>query len=89
MPHHSLFQEVLIWITPSLSLKYSNFTQLIVFHVLELHCSSMHHILDIVELDLNVLLLVMEHIVFRQLHVSLIVIEDTSHIQLDIKQVRQ
>ena len=27
----------------------------------ELHCSSLHHILDIVILDLNVLRLVMEH----------------------------
>ena len=34
-------------------------------HVLELHCSSLHHILDIVELDLYVLRLVMEQSVFR------------------------
>ena len=30
-------------------------------HVLELHYSSLHHIPDIVELDLDVLRLVMEH----------------------------
>ena len=30
-------------------------------HILELHCSSLHHILDIVILDLDMLQLVMEH----------------------------
>ena len=30
-------------------------------NVLELQCSSLHHISDIVELDLNVLRLIMEH----------------------------
>ena len=53
---------------------------LVCCHVLELHCSSLHHILDIVELDLYVLRLVMEHRVLRQLHATLIVAEDTSHI---------
>ena len=54
-------------------------------HVLDLHYSSLHHIPDIVELDLNVLRLVMEYWVFRQLHATLIVREDASHIQLEIK----
>ena len=61
---------------------------LICFHVLELYFSSLHHVPDIVELDLDVLRFVMEHWVFRQLHANLIVAEDTSHIQLEIKQVR-
>ena len=34
---------------------------LIYFHVLEFHCSSLHHIHDILEFDLYVLRLVMEH----------------------------
>ena len=58
---------------------------LLCFHVLVLHCSSLHHIPDIVELDLDVLRLVTEHWVFRQLHATMIVAEDTSHIQLEIK----
>ena len=58
-------------------------------HILEIHCSSLHHIPDIVELDLDVLRLVMKHGIFRQLHATLVVAEDTSHIQLKIKQVRQ
>ena len=37
---------------------------LVCFHVLELHCSSLQHIPDIVELYLDVLQLVMEHMVF-------------------------
>ena len=37
---------------------------LIYCHILEIHYSSLHHIPDIVELDLNVLQLVMEHMVF-------------------------
>ena len=47
-------------------------------HTLELQCSSLHHILYIVILDLNVLRLVMEHRALRQLHTSLVVTEDTS-----------
>ena len=62
---------------------------LLCFHVLELHYSSLHHTPDIVELDLDVLRLVMEHMVFRQLDAPLIVAEDTSHIKLEIKQARQ
>ena len=64
--HHSLFQGVSFCITPSVFLKYSNFTlvkqlfeyinyKLIRFQVLEIHCSCVHHILDIVEVDLYVL----------------------------------
>ena len=54
-------------------------------NILELHCSSLHHIHDIVELDLHVVRIVMEHGGFLQLHKTLIVTEDTSHIQLEIK----
>ena len=58
---------------------------LICHHILELHCSSLHHIPDIVILDLNVLRLVMEHWVLRQLHTTLVVIEDIGSIQWEIK----
>ena len=58
---------------------------LVCFHVLELHCSSLQHILDIVELYLDVLRLIMEHWVFRQAQTTWIVAEDASQIQLDIK----
>ena len=54
-------------------------------HILELHYSCLHHIHDIVELDLDVLQLVVENRIFRQLHTTLVVAEDTSHIQLEIK----
>ena len=37
---------------------------------LELHCSPLHHILDIVILDLNMIRLVMEHRVLQQLHTT-------------------
>ena len=40
----------------------------------------MHHIPDIVEFDIYVLGLVMEHIVLRQIHTNFIAVEDTSHI---------
>ena len=39
-------------------------------NILELHCSPLHHIPDIVILDLNMLRLVMEHRVLRQLHTT-------------------
>ena len=42
-------------------------------NILELHCSSLHHILDIVIFDLDMLQLVMEHWVLRQLHTTLVV----------------
>ena len=42
-------------------------------NILELHCSSLHHILDIVILNLDLLLLSMEHRVLRQLHTTLVV----------------
>ena len=45
----------------------------------------MHHIPDIVEIDLDVIRLVMEHLVFWQIHTTLIIMEDISHIQLEIK----
>ena len=46
-------------------------------NILELHCSSLHHIPDIVGLDLNVIRLVMEHWVLRYIHKNQIVTEDT------------
>ena len=51
-------------------------------NIQELHCSSLHHIPDIVIFDLNMLRLVMEHWVLRQL---LVVTIYTSSIQLEIK----
>ena len=54
-------------------------------NILELHCSSLHHIPDIVIFDLNILRLVMEHRVLRQLHITLVVVIYTSSIQLEIK----
>ena len=42
-------------------------------NILKLHCSSLHHIPDIVILDLNVVQLVMEHRVLGQLHTTLVV----------------
>ena len=45
-------------------------------NILELHCSSLHHIPDIVILDM--LRLVMEHRVLRQLHTTLVVTMYTS-----------
>ena len=62
---------------------------LIVHHnILELHCSSLHHIPDIVILDLDMLQLVMEHRVLRQIHTTLVVSIYTSSIQLEIKRIR-
>ena len=52
--------------------------------ILELYCSPLHHIPDIVILDLDMLQLVMEHRVLRQLHTTLVAIY-TSGIQLEIK----
>ena len=48
-------------------------------NILELHCYSPHHIHDIVILDIDMLRLVMEHRVLRQLHATLVVTKDTSH----------
>ena len=53
--------------------------------ILELHCSSLHHIPNIVIFDLDMLQLVMEHRVLRQLHTTLIVAIYTSSVQLEIK----
>ena len=55
----------------------------------KLHCSLLHHIHDIVVLDLDMLLLVMEHSILRQLHTNLFVAIYTSSIQIEIKQIRQ
>ena len=52
---------------------------------LELHCSSLHHIPDIVIFDVDMLRLVMEHRVLIQLHTTLVVALYTSSIQLEIK----
>ena len=49
-------------------------------NILELHCSSLHHIHDIVIFDLDMLRLVMEHQVLRQLHTTLVVTEYTSRL---------
>ena len=58
-------------------------------NILELHCSSLHHIHDIVIFDLDMLRLVMEHRVLRQLHTTLVVTMYTSSIQLEIKYIGQ
>ena len=42
-------------------------------NILELHSSYLHHIHDIVIFDLDMLQLVMEHRVLRQLHTTLVV----------------
>ena len=47
-------------------------------NILELHCSSLHHIHDIVILDLDMLRLVMEHKIIGQLHTTLVVTKHTS-----------
>ena len=57
-------------------------------NILELHYCSLHHIHDIVIFDLDMLQLVMEHWVLRQLHTTLVVTIYTSSIHLDIKQIR-
>ena len=54
-------------------------------NILELHCSPLHHIPDIVILDLDMLRLFMEHRVLRQLHTTLVFAIYTSSIQLEIK----
>ena len=48
--------------------------------ILELHCPLLHHILDIVIHDLDMLQLVMEHRVLRQVHTTLVVTIYTSRI---------
>ena len=64
-------------------------TYLFIHHnILELRCSSLHHISDIVILDLDMLRLVMEHRVLQQLYTTLVVVIYTSIIQLEIKQIR-
>ena len=49
-------------------------------NILELHCSSLHHIPDIVILDLNMLQLVMEYWILRQIYTALVVTVYTSSI---------
>ena len=53
---------------------------LIRHNILELHYPSLHHILDIVILDLDILQLVMEHRVLWQLHTIMVVATYTSSI---------
>ena len=53
-------------------------------NILELHCSFLHHIHDIVIFDLDMLRLVMEHWVLRKFHTTLVVAIYTSSIQLEI-----
>ena len=50
-----------------------------------LHCSFLYHISDIVIFDLDMIQLVMEHRVLRQLHTTLVVAMYTSSIHLEIK----
>ena len=54
-------------------------------NILELHCSPLHHIPDIVILDLDMLRLVKEHWILWQLHATLVVTMYTSSIHLEIK----
>ena len=42
-------------------------------NILELHCSSLHHIPDIMILDLDMLQLVMEYWILSQLYTTLVV----------------
>ena len=53
-------------------------------NILDIH-SSLHHIPDIVILDLDMLQLVMEHWILGQLHTTLVVAIYTSSIQLEFK----
>ena len=54
-------------------------------NILELHCSSLHQIPDIVIFDLHMFGIVMEHQVLQQLYTTLVVTIYTSSIQLEIK----
>ena len=54
-------------------------------NILELHCSPLHNISDIVILNIDILRLVMEHRVLQQIHTTLVVAIYTSSIQLEIK----
>ena len=56
-------------------------------NIMELRFSPLHHILDIVILDLDMLQLVMEQWVLQQLHAILVVAKDRSRIYLQIKQI--
>ena len=49
-------------------------------NILELHYSSLHHIPDIVILDLNMLQLVMEHRALRKIPTTLVVVKYTTHL---------
>ena len=55
---------------------------LICGNILKLHSSLLHHITDILVLDLYVLGLVMKHWILRQLYATLVVTINTSRIQL-------
>ena len=54
-------------------------------NILELQCSSLHHIYDIIIFDFYMLRLFMKHWVLRQLHTTLVVTIYTSSIQLEIR----
>ena len=57
---------------------HQHISYLIVHHnMLKLLCSPLHHIPDIVILDLDLLQLVVEHWVLRQLHPTLVVAKYT------------
>ena len=58
---------------------------LICGNILKLHSSLLHHITDILVLDVDVLGLVMNHWILGQLYATLVVTKDTSRIQLEIK----
>ena len=49
-------------------------------NILELHYSSLHHIHDILIFDLDMIQLVMEHRVLQQLHATMVVAKDASHL---------
>ena len=49
-------------------------------NILELRCSSLHHIHNIVILDLDVLQFVMEHMVFEHIYTTLVVTEYASQL---------
>ena len=54
-------------------------------NILELHLSLLYHIYDVMVPNIDMLGLVMKHWVLRQLHTTLVVIENTSFIWLYIK----
>jgi hypothetical protein len=53
---------------------------LICSDILELHCSPLYHISDIMVPDLDVIVLVMEHRFLYKIHTNLVVTPDTSRL---------